>query len=137
MSAPSTPKRPRPSGLTCPPAPKRMRLSAQPMPEVALPLGVKLVLQELVPRHLQTYIVREIKRIPASSEDDPQIIRHCFLMPDDPESVTSLKMILEMLSPTVRFVRADAGGDSNGNSVLGITFIWQKGAMTGPYTQAH
>lgn len=107
------------------------------MPEVALPLGVKLVLQELVPRHLQAYVVREIKRIPASGEDDPQIVRHCFLMPDDPESVTSLKMILEMLSPTVRFVRADAGGDSNGNSVLGITFIWQRGTMTGPYTQAH
>lgn len=135
MSALSTPKRPRPSGLICPPAPKRMRLSAQPMPEVALPLplGVKMVLQEFVPRHLQAYVLREIKRIPAASAEDPQIVRHRFWMPDDPESVTSLKMILDMLSPTVQFVRADAGGEVGGNSILGITFIWQKGTMSGPY----
>lgn len=127
----STPKRPRPSGLTCPPAPKRMRLVAPQAPENSLPLGIQVALQELVPRHLQAYVLREIKRIPAASAEDPQIVRHRFWMPDDPESVTSLKMILEMLSPTVQFVRVDAGGEVGGdNSILGITFIWQKGTMS-------
>lgn len=127
-SAYSTPKRPRPSDLVCPPAPKRMRLSAP--PPLRLPLGVEMVLNEFVPRELQGAVLRELKKIPEASDDDPQIVRHVFWMPEHPDSVTSLKMILEMLCPTVRFVRADAGGDGAGRSLLAITFIWQKGTMS-------
>lgn len=125
-SAFSTPKRPRPSDLVCPPAPKRMRLSEPPL---KLPLGVQIILKEIVPHDLQEAVVRELKKIPEASDNDPQIVRHIFWMPDHPDSVTSLKMILEMMCPTVRFVRTDAGGDSRGNSLLAITFIWQKGTM--------
>ena len=58
-SPPLTPKRPRPSGLVCPPAPKRMRLSAA--PPLRLPLGVQMVLNELVPRELQGEVLREVE----------------------------------------------------------------------------
>lgn len=129
MSSPYlTPKRPRPSDLVCPPAPKRMRLSAP--SELLIPIGVQMVIEQLVPHELHDAVSREIKRIPKPSDDNPQIVRHVFWMPDHPDSVTSLKMILEMLCPTVRFVRADAGGDSAGRSLLAITFIWQKGTMS-------
>ena len=124
---PLTPKRPRPSDLVCPPAPKRMRLSA--VPPLRLPLGVQMVLNELIRPELQGAVLRELNKIPETSDSDPQIVRHVFWMPDHPDSVTSLKMILEMLCPTVRFVRADAGGDGAGRSLLAITFIWQKGTM--------
>lgn len=127
-SAFSTPKRPRPSDLVCPPAPKRMRLSVPPL--LRLPLGVQMVLNELIRPELQGAVLRELKMIPEASDSDPQIVRHVFWMPDHPDSVTSLKMILEMLCPNVRFVRADAGGDSAGRSLLAITFIWQKGTMS-------
>jgi hypothetical protein len=95
-----------------------------------MPLGIQMVLNELVPHELQNDVLREINKLPEPSDNDPQIIRHVFWMPDHLDSIVSLKMILEMLSPTVRFVRADTGGDSSGNSMLAITFIWQKGTMT-------
>ena len=99
-------------------------------PPLRLSLGVQMVLNELVPRELQGEVLRELKQIPAASDDDPQIVRHVFWMTEHPSSVTSLKMILEMLCPTVRFVRADAGGDGAGRSLLAITFIWQTGTMS-------